>query len=306
MLTETWLHSHQAEAILALLRERRRNPGYDDQSYLVRRQELETMAEFFPLPDNVKVDRFDADGVPAAWITTDVPATDRCILYCHGGGYFRGSIRSHQELVARLAVASGASALLFDYRLAPEHRYPAALEDAETVYRFATERAGIAPEHVVMAGDSAGGGLALALLTRLRDAPVPLPAGVVLLSPWTDLRVTGLSTAEHDAPDPLNSLLDFVRTAGWYLGDHPPEDPLVSPALASLHDLPPMFVLADNDEMLFDNTTRLAKQVVEVGGSLELVVAHGLFHVWPVFPQLPESVAAVEQMAAFVRRCVPD
>ena len=107
------------------------------------------------------------------------------------------------------------------------------------------------------------------------------------------------------APDPLNSLQDFVRITGWYLGDHPPEDPLASPVLASLHDLPPMFVLADNDEMLFDNITRLAAEVTHAGGNVELVVAHGLFHVWPIFPQLPESVAAVEQMAAFVRRSVP-
>ena len=305
MVTESWLHSHQAEDMLALLHERRRDPGYDDQSYLVRRRELEAMAELLPLPDNVTVDRFDADGVPAAWITADGPARDRCILYCHGGGFFRGSIRSHQELVARLAVASGASALLFDYRLAPEHRYPAALEDAETVYRFATERAGIPPEHLVVAGDSAGGGLALSLLLRLREVADSLPAGAVLLSPWTDLSVAGLRVSEDTAPDPLNSVRDFVRTADWYLGDHPAEDPLVSPALASLHGLPPMLVLADNDEMLFDNAARLKTQVGEVGGSIELVVAHGLFHVWSIFPQLPESAAAVEQIAAFVRRSVP-
>jgi acetyl esterase/lipase len=203
-----------------------------------------------------------------------------------------------------MAVASGIRALLFDYRLAPEHRYPAALEDAETVYRFATEQVGITPDRLVVAGDSAGGGLALAVLIRLRERRIPLPAGLALLSPWTDLRFSELSTTEDAVPDPLNSSEDFRRAVDWYLGDQPVDDPLVSPALASLHDLPPMLVLADRDEILFGNSTQLTRQVAKVGGSLELVVAHGLFHVWPIFPQLPESVAAVERIAAFVRQCL--
>ena len=157
-----------------------------------------------PLPEGTRVESVDVDGIPAAWIYPPDAETERVVLYLHGGFYILGSLKSHRDLVARLSSAAGVRSLLLDYRLAPEHVFPAALDDALTAYRWLLAR-GTKPEHIVLAGDSAGGGLTLALLQTVRDQHLPMPAGAVLLSPWNDLVGTVESRTTREAADPLFS-----------------------------------------------------------------------------------------------------
>jgi len=157
-----------------------------------------------PLPEGTRVESVDVDGIPAAWIYPPDAETERVVLYLHGGFYILGSLKSHRDLVARLSSAAGVRSLLLDYRLAPEHVFPAALDDALTAYRWLLAR-GTKPEHIILAGDSAGGGLTLALLQTVRDQHLPMPAGAVLLSPWTDLVGTVESRTTREAADPLFS-----------------------------------------------------------------------------------------------------
>ncbi|SDQ27285.1 Acetyl esterase/lipase [Paraburkholderia fungorum] len=230
------------------------------------------------------------------------PEAGPTVLYCHGGGYYFCSPRTHRSIVFGLATRAHASIFSLEYRLAPEHRFPAALNDATAAYRRLLAD-GIAPESIVIAGDSAGGGLALAALVALRDAGDPLPAGGLLFSPWTDLAATGASLSTNDSVDPMFCGAAIKRATEVYLGDASPADPYASPLYADLHGLPPLFLMAGSTEVLLDDSQRVADNARAAGVDCELEVWKKMPHVWPMFaPFIPEANRALDHAAAFVRR----
>lgn len=224
------------------------------------------------------------------------------VLYCHGGGYYFCSPRTHRSLVFGLATRANTPIFSLDYRLAPEHRFPAALDDATAAYRQLVA-GGTPPESIVIAGDSAGGGLALATLVALRDAGDPLPAGCLLFSPWTDLAAAGATIHTNDGLDPMFSGAAIARAAQVYLGDTPATHPYASPVYADLNGLPPLFIMAGSTEVLLDDSQRVADKARAAGVDCELDVWKKMPHVWPLFsPFIPEANRALDRAAAFVRR----
>ncbi len=225
----------------------------------------------------------------------------RTILYLHGGGYYFCSPRTHRSITFGLATRADADVFSLDYRLAPEHPFPAALDDALAAFRGLVS-SGVAPESVVIAGDSAGGGLALATLIALRDAGDTLPAGALLYSPWTDLAATGESIRLNDARDPMFAGAVFTRIAPLYLGATPARHPYASPVYAELHGLPPIMMLAGSTETLLDDTRRIAERARAAGVSVDCQIWPDLPHVWPIYaPFLPEARRALDLSAQFVR-----
>ena len=225
-------------------------------------------------------------------------AGDDVLFYLHGGGYAGGSAKSHSELAARLARAAGTVAILPDYRLAPENTFPAALDDAIAAYRALLDEAGDA-NRIVMAGDSAGGGLAVAVCVALRDAGEPLPRALALLSPWLDLTCTSPSWDSRLEGDPI--LDHHLRDAAErYLDGADPRDPLCSPLFADLSGLPPTLVLVGTHEILYDDAVTFAQVAAEQGVEVELEIGHELIHVWPIFPITPEAVASTVRIGRFL------
>lgn len=245
---------------------------------------------------------------PGEWIEregSEAAKTARTLLYLHGGGYYFCSPATHRVITVGLAIGAEARAFVPDYRLAPEHRFPAAVEDAVRAYRGLLG-AGTPAHRIVVGGDSAGGGLALALLLSLRDAGDPLPAGAALFSPWTDLAATGDSILRNDRSDPMFHGRRIAEGARLYLGDAQATEPLASPLYADLAGLPPLFIQASDSEVLLDNSTRLAEKARKAGVAVEFRAWHKLPHVWQFFaPFLPEGRAALAETAQFIRRVVP-
>jgi len=234
----------------------------------------------YPLPQDVAVTEVDAGGVPAHWLTAPGVDTERVLLYLHGGGYRMGSFRSHGELAARLGRASGLRVLLLDYRLAPEHPFPAALDDAVAAWRWLRAEQGFQASSLAVAGDSAGGGLALALLVMLRDSGQDLPAALGLMSPWTDLTLSGASMSERVGDDPVLTPEVVRQLARDYLAETDPSAGLASPLFASLVSLPPMLVQVGGAELLLSDSERLADAASAVGVDVTLNVGDGLPHVY--------------------------
>lgn len=266
-----------------------------------QRKAMERASALALLPRGTRTEAVTAGGVPAEWVTTPNAAPDRVLLYLHGGSYNAGSPSTHRALVARLARAIGARGLTLDYRLAPEYLFPAAVEDATEAYRWLLA-SGILPEHIVVAGDSAGGGLALALALALRDAGDPMPAGVACISPWTDLAGTGESVVTRANADPMLSASGIVPEARRYLGKADPRTPLASPLYADLRGLPPLLLQVGDAEILLDDSTRLAERARAAGVEVRLVVWPEMWHVWHAFaPIVPEAQRAIDELAAFAR-----
>jgi len=276
-------------------------PPSDSLTTAERRAQYERAEKVFPTPPEVKVERVNAPAAPAEWLRPPSAAPGRVVLYLHGGGYVIGSPRSHRHLAAAVAGAAGASALLLDYRLAPEHPFPAAVEDATAAYRWLLDQA-IAPEHIVIAGDSAGGGLTVATLLALREARVPLPAGGVCISPWVDLTCSGASYATKAAADPIVRRAGVEEMARAYLGATPPRTPLASPLFADLRGLPPLLIHVGSDEVLLDDAVQLAERAKAAGVDATLEIYDRMIHVWHWFlPMLDEAQTAVEAIGRFVR-----
>ncbi len=231
-------------------------------------------------------------------------AADRAILYFHGGGYATGSIAAHRGIVAKFVRAAGVPALLFDYRLAPEHPFPAAVDDAVAAYRYLLAQ-GVEAAHIVFIGDSAGGGLALATLLALRVQGLPLPVGAAVMSPWTDVTNSGASWVSNAQADPLTWKESQVVFAAYYAGEHDPADPLISPLFGDLHGLPPLLIYVGGDETLLDDSTRFAAKAQAAGVQVTLHIGAGLFHCYPACaPLFPEATQALAEIGQFVRERV--
>ena len=250
------------------------------------------------LPEDVSHADFDAGGVPARHVATPGVRDDRGVLYFHGGGYVAGNLDSHTELMSRIARACRAPVLGIDYRLAPEHPYPAAVDDAVASYDRLLGN-GIDPARIVIAGDSAGGGLTLACLLALKAAGTPLPAGAILISPWTDLSGSGASVRARLEADPMLSGEILAPMAAAYAGSADLTDPGVSPLFGDLAGLPPLLVQVGDDEVLLDDATRVAARAETAGVSVQLHVFEGAFHVFQMFSTLPESHEALTEMGGF-------
>ena len=278
-------------------------PGSELEAYAIAiRDLLERMAARRPTPPGVTVEAVDT-GVPSEWVAhAHARAADCAVLYLHGGAYVLGSPRTHRGLAAAISRSARAGVLLPEYRLAPEHAFPAALEDARTAYRWLIEERGIAPVRIAISGDSAGGGLGVALLVSLREEGVPLPACYVGISPWTDLAGTGPSMDALDETDPWLDAAMVRRAAEAYAGELPRDDPRISPLYADLTGLPPMLVHVGSDEILLDDARRLVARARDAGVDASVGVFPGLWHVFHAFPGFPESRDAVREIGAFIRR----
>ena len=234
-------------------------------------------------------------------IAPDHTARTRSILYLHGGAYVAMSPHTHRAITSRLAVGSDATLFALDYRLAPEHPFPAALEDALKAWH-ALIAAGASASRMVVAGDSAGGGLALALILALRDANEPTPAGVVVLSPWTDLAATGNSIIDNDANDALMFGRWVAAEARHYLGKTPATHPLASPFYADLSGLPPLLIHVGDSEVLLDDSRRLHEKALRSGVASTLRIWHDVPHGWQMFATiLPEARASLREAGLFIR-----
>ena len=265
-----------------------------------RRKQYERAERVFPVPPEVKVETVTLGGVRAERLTPP-SVTNAAILYLHGGGYCIGSPRSHRHLAAAIGIAAEAVVILPDYRLAPEHPFPAAVEDAVAVYR-AMLADGISPARIVIAGDSAGGGLTVATLIALRDAGVALPAAGVCLSPWTDLTCSGKSYSTRAAADPIVKDENVTEMATAYLAGGDPKTPLASPLFADLRGLPPLLIQVGDAEVLLDDSVMLAERAKAAGVDATLEVWDEMVHVWPWFlTMLDEAPAAVDKIAEFAR-----
>jgi epsilon-lactone hydrolase len=231
-------------------------------------------------------------------------AAPRCVLiHLHGGAFVFGSPASYRNRALRLSFRFGAEVFVPDYRLAPEHAFPAALDDALVAYQYVRALRPHLP--LLISGDSAGGGLALSLLLRLRELGAPMPAGAILLSPWTDLSVSGASVDYNRGNDLWFTRAHLTRWASYYLGSHDPRSPSISPLFAELSGLPPLLVLVGEHELLRDDAARVVARAREAGSAAQLLVGSGMQHDWPLtLPWLAESRAAWQAMGAFVaERC---
>ncbi|MCI0547159.1 MAG: alpha/beta hydrolase [Candidatus Rokubacteria bacterium] len=265
-----------------------------------RRAQYERAERVFPVPPEVSVKRVQADGVPAEWLEPPA-ARDGVVLYLHGGGYVIGSPRSHRHLAAAIAGTARAPALLLEYRLAPEHPFPAAVEDAVAAYRWLLDR-GVAPHRLAIAGDSAGGGLTVATLLALREQRLALPGAAVCLSPWVDLTCAGGSYTTKADSDPIVRREGVVEMARAYLGDTDPRTPLASPLFADLAGLPPLLIQVGSEEVLLDDAVGLAERARQAGVEVTLEIWPDMIHVWPWFlPMLDEAPAAVDAIGTFIQ-----
>ena len=235
------------------------------------------------------------------WLLPDKPSATT-ILYLHGGGYYFCSPATHRGLVFPLARRSGARTFSLDYRLAPENPFPAALDDALAAYRKLVAD-GTPPASIVIAGDSAGGGLALATLLALRDAGDPLPAGAAVFAPWTDLAATGASMTTNDGRDPMFYGKAFAPAGKLYVGDADVRNPYVSPLYGRFDGLPPLFIQVGDTEVLLDDSTRVAEKARAAGVSVDLEIWPKMPHVLQILaPFVPEANRALERAAGFVHR----
>jgi len=250
-------------------------------------------------------ERVEAGGVDAEWITAPGARSDRALLYLHGGGYTLGSVNSHRDLIARLSAATGCRALGLDYRLAPEHSFPAPVEDATAAYRWLLDQ-GIEPGSIALAGDSAGGGLTAATLVALRDAGGPLPAAAAMMSPWVDLEASGDSFESRKHVDPMVRRRLIHGQTRTYLGDKGSlRDPLASPLHADLRSLPPLLIQVGDHETLLDDARSFTEKARGAGGDVTLEVWDEMIHVFQLFAaELEEGRRAIEGIGAFVRKHV--
>ncbi len=266
------------------------------------RDGMETAIAGMPAVEGIQTQEVSVGGVPAEWVRMPNVATDRVLLYLHGGAYTMGSHRTHRDLAARLSQASGVQALVLNYRLAPENPYPAAIEDALTAYHWLLTQ-GFRPEHIAIGGDSAGGGLTLATLLSLRDAGEKMPAAAILLSPWTDLTASGESLATRVEADPVIKPGDLEPHIAHYLGQGNRDHSLASPALADLTGLPPMLIHVGHDEVLLDDSTRIAQNAQNVGVEVKLKVWEDMWHVFQAYAfMLPEAQQSIGELGAFVKQ----
>src|SRR5262249_31833033 len=275
--------SAQADAVKDVIRQFREQLGDSQPTVEEQRDDAVAFGELTTEPERVTYEEVDAGGVPAMWVVPEGAAADRVLQYVHGGGYVMCSMHTHRRLVGHIATAAGIRALNVDYRLAPEHPHPAAVNDSVTAYCWLVDQ-GLEPRHLAIAGDSAGGGLTIPTLAPLRDRGLPLPAAGVPLSPWVDLEGTGETMTTRADVDLLVNAEALKTLVDAFLGGGDPHDPLAAPLHADLTGLPPMYIQVGDEETLLDDARRIADNARAAGLDIRL----------DIFPEMPH----VFQMAA--------
>ena len=288
----------QLDSLVTLLRSRAAPPDYDVGQARAR---FEKTAVFLGGAPDAKCEKVDAGGVPAEWVSAPGCDTGRAILYLHGGGYAIGSLNTHRRLAYDISAASAAKVLLIDYRLAPEHPFPAAVDDAAAAWRWLLQQ-GFSASRLAIAGDSAGGGLTIATLVNLRDKKLLLPACAVALSPWVDLEGLGNSITTRAAQDPMVQKDGLVWMAKMYLAGQDPKTPLAAPLHADLKDLPPVLIQVGSAETLLDDAIRVAEKMHAAGVDARLAIWPNMLHVFPLFaPILSEGRDGCIEIGNFIR-----
>jgi len=269
-----------------------------------RRAAYEALGDLFPLAADVRVEQVGAHGVPAEWTSTPVASTSEVILYLHGGGYAWGSLKSHRHLVSEVGRAATMRTLALDYRRAPESPFPLALEDSVSGYRFLLD-CGFSPRRIAVAGDSAGAGLAVALLVRLKELSLQQPACALLFSPWVDMTATADSYSRNAQRDPVlnREIMQFL--AEQYLGERPRQTPLASPVFADLSGIAPLTIFAGSTEALLDDAIALSRAAGLADVSVRLEIWPKMFHIWPNYHQvLAQGRRAVARAGRLLREAV--
>ncbi len=292
------MSQQQLQSIVAMLKAQ---PIAQAPSLQQMRDGFEQMGGMFPVDPEVKRDPVNAGGVKSEWVSAPGADSGRAILYLHGGGYVIGSINTHRSLAARLSRAAKARVLVIDYRLAPEHPHPAAVDDAVAAYRWMLSQ-GLKESRIALAGDSAGGGLTVAALVAIRDARLPAPAAAACLSPWVDLEGIGESMTSKAGIDPMVQKAGLLEMAKAYLGGKDPRTPLAAPLYADLSGLPPLLIQVGTAETLLDDASRLAERARKAGVKVTYEPWENMIHVWQLFaPMLDEGQQAIERIGTFVR-----
>ena len=269
-------------------------------AYKTRRR-LHTLANLLPTAMGVRRTPDRIANFKVEWLTPGKAPDDKLILYMHGGAFIMGGFATHRPFVSHIARSAAIRTVIPQYRLAPEHPFPAAIEDGISVYQSLIST-GLMPEDIIFAGDSAGANLALAMLLTLRDSGQPLPAAACLLSPWIDLAVTGETMTTNAAVDPWFRAEDIKHIAKYYCDESEMTNPLVSPLYADVSRLPPLFIQVGGDEILLSDSTRLADKVRSSGGQVSIEIWPGMWHVFQSFVgAMPESGKAIDQIGDYVR-----
>jgi acetyl esterase/lipase len=264
------------------------------------RSDMEKMAFLQSVPESTVCTPLIIGNIPAEWVVPKNVRSDAVILYLHGGGYVMGSINTHKSIVARIAEASQSQGLLIDYRLAPEHPFPAAVEDATNAYKWLMKEK-FDPKKIIIAGDSAGGGLTVSTVINLKEKNLPLPAAVVCISPWVDLAMTGESLLTRAAIDPMVQREGAAEMAKLYLGSKDPRSPLASPLYADFSKFPPMLIHVGTAEVLMDDSARMAKKAKEAGVDVTYEPWQDMIHVWHFFADiLPEAREAINAIGKYI------
>ena len=288
----------QLDSLVTLLRSR---PAPEKPDIGLSRAGFEKMAGVLGGAPDAKCEPVDAGGVPAEWVAAPGIDAERAVLYLHGGGYAIGSLNTHRRLAYDISAASGARVLVIDYRLAPEHPFPAAVDDAAAAWRWMLAQ-GLDPKRIAIAGDSAGGGLTIATLVNLRDQKLGLPGCAVAISPWVDLEGLGASITGRAAQDPMVQKEGLLWMAGMYLAGKDAKTPLAAPLHADLKGLPPILVQVGTAETLLDDATRIAEKLHQAGVDVKLAIWPNMLHVFPLFaPILSEGRDGCLEIGNFIR-----
>ncbi len=253
------------------------------------------------IPHGITVKTETIEGMKAEWLLPDGADSSKLILYVHGGGYVSGSCNDHRAFVSKFAKNTGVTCLIYEYRLAPEYPFPAAVDDSVKIWEW-LHAFGYAPENIIVAGESAGGGLCLALLIALKDRKTGMPAAAVSISPWTDLTCSSESyhTKNKVSPAPLNSWTVF---SNYYCGEHEPAEPLISPLFANLSGLPPILLNSAVNDELYDDGEKFARKAKEAGVEIVFRAGPGMIHCYPLMaPMFREATEAMDEIVIFVRK----
>jgi len=265
----------------------------------VLRKVVEDAARFGKFPKTVQSKAINIDHISAEWLIPTQVDSHSAMLYLHGGGYMSGSIRSYRSTAGQIAEAGKIRTLLIEYRLAPEHPFPAALEDALLAYKWLQKNG---YKKIIIAGDSAGGGLALATVSSLRSKQDSMPELVICISPWLDVEPSGESMLTNARLDPMLKK-DDLKVCRYYIGENDPHNPLISPLFADLTGFPPIALFVGSNEILLSDSTRLAEKAKEVGVDVQVKIWQGMWHVFPFFaPFVPESTQAINEVGFVIRR----
>lgn len=292
--------SQESLAIRKLLKDAVASRAGKQRSITEMRQDLELMAHGTVHDQDIQVQKVTVAGIPGEWVVAPNAVENRVFLYLHGGGYCFGSCNTARELASRLSRVTATRVLVIEYRLAPEHPFPAAIEDSVSAYQWLISSE-FSPGQIIIGGDSAGGGLALATLLTLRDAGHPLPVATVLLSPWTDMEGTGDSMETQMEFDPWLKPEEMRSMSALYIRDLEPRHPLVSPIYANLQGLPPMLVHVGRDEILLSDSSRLVERAHEAGVDVTFKIWEDMWHVFHSFASnVPEARKAIEEIGEYV------